>query len=81
MIAIIDAKRRYTAMNNSYIGAYNCSPEEIIGSHIWDVTEENVYEEVIKDKVDECMSGNKCIYLWGLIDQYAIVLEQEISIE
>ena len=32
-----------------------------------------------KKDADECMRGNKCIYLWGLIDQYAIVLEQEMA--
>ena len=28
---------------------------------------------------DECMAGKKCIYLWGLIDQYANVLDDNVS--
>jgi hypothetical protein len=28
---------------------------------------------------DECMMGKKCIYFWGIIDQYASILEDEIS--
>ena len=26
------------------------------------------------------MVGKKCIYLWGIIDQYAGILEDEISL-
>jgi len=29
---------------------------------------------------DECMMGKKCMYFWGIIDQYASILEDEISL-
>jgi hypothetical protein len=33
-----------------------------------------------KKDADECMIGKKCIYFWGIIDQYANILEEEISL-
>ena len=33
-----------------------------------------------KKDADECMMGKKCIYFWGIIDQYASILEDEISL-
>jgi hypothetical protein len=33
-----------------------------------------------KKDADECMIGKKCIYFWGIIDQYASILEEEISL-
>ena len=32
-----------------------------------------------KKDADDCMTGKKCIYFWGIIDQYAGILEDEIS--
>ena len=34
-----------------------------------------------KKDADECMMGEKCIYFWGIIDQYASILEDEISLK
>jgi len=33
-----------------------------------------------KKDADECMIGKKCIYFWGIIDQYASILEDEIPL-
>ena len=33
-----------------------------------------------KKDADECMMGKKCIYFWGILDQYAAILEDEISL-
>ena len=33
-----------------------------------------------KKDADECMIGKTCIYFWGIIDQYASILEDEISL-
>jgi hypothetical protein len=35
------------------------------------------YAFLDKRDADECMAGKKCIYLWGLIDQYALILDQD----
>jgi hypothetical protein len=33
-----------------------------------------------KDDADECMMGKQCIYLWGIMDQYASILEEEMTL-
>ena len=37
------------------------------------------YALLHKDDVDECMAGNKCIYFWSIINEYASILEEETS--
>lgn len=34
------------------------------------------YAFLDKKDADDCMAGKKCIYLWGLIDQYALIFDQ-----
>jgi hypothetical protein len=33
-----------------------------------------------KNDVDQCMEGKKCIQFWGIINEYASILEEESSL-
>ena len=38
------------------------------------------YALLHKDDVDGCMAGEKCIYFWSIINEYASILEEKSSL-
>jgi len=56
-MSFIDANYVYLEVNNSYVKAHKKKREEIIGYTIADILGNEVFVNVIKDKIDACFSG------------------------
>jgi len=56
-MSFIDTNYVYQAVNNSYLKAHKKKREEVIGHTIADLLGNEVFDNMIKDKIDACFSG------------------------
>ncbi|OQX77084.1 MAG: hypothetical protein B6D64_08805 [Bacteroidetes bacterium 4484_276] len=56
-MSFIDTNYVYQEVNNSYIIAHKKKREEVVGHTIADILGNEVFENVIKDKIDTCFTG------------------------
>lgn len=57
-IALIDKNYTYRIVNDAYVRSRNLKKDEILNQSVADVWEGEVYERVIKDKLDACFNGD-----------------------
>jgi PAS domain S-box-containing protein len=57
MIAVVDREYRYLIANRKFLRARNLTKEKVIGRLVPEVLNKQVFEEVVKQKLDECFAG------------------------
>src|SRR5215467_3273544 len=62
MIAVVDRQYRFLLANRQYLKMRNMTREQVVGSPIRDVVGKEVFETVIKPKLDECFRGSVVRY-------------------
>jgi PAS domain S-box-containing protein len=62
MIGVVDRQYRFLLANRQYLKMWNMEREQVVGSSIPDVVGKEIFETVIKPKLDECFRGNGVRY-------------------
>ena len=62
MIGVVDRQYRFLLANRQYLKMRNMTREQVVGSSIPDVLGKEIFEIVIKPKLDECFQGNVVTY-------------------
>ena len=57
MMAIIDGNMRFLAVNDAFSRAYGETRETIIGSHIKDFTDKELFDQLLKPNIEKVLSG------------------------
>jgi PAS domain S-box-containing protein len=57
MIAVVDRQYRYLIANRKFLKLRNLTKEQVIGRLVPEVLNKGVFEEVVKDKLDQCFAG------------------------
>lgn len=58
MIVVVDREYRYTLANASFLRQRQLSREQVIGHSVAEVASQRVFDDVVKQKLDECFAGN-----------------------
>ncbi len=61
-ISFIDRNYVYQAVNETYLSAHNKKRDEIIGKTIPELMGADIFETMIKERVDSCLAGKKIKY-------------------
>ena len=61
-ISIVGADYRYRRVNPAYERAHGIVQDKIVGLHVADLLNEEVFKNVIKPKLDRCMTGEEIEY-------------------
>lgn len=61
-MSFIDKNYIYQAVNDAYVRHSNKSREEIVGHSVVELWGEDVFNHMIKDKLDQCMNGRQIQY-------------------
>lgn len=56
-MSFLDSHYVYQAVNDSYLVAYGKSREEIVGHSVAELMDKEVFEDLIKEKIDRCLAG------------------------
>jgi PAS domain S-box-containing protein len=62
MIVVIDREYRYVLANRSFLDYRATTREKLLGSLLSDFTGKDIFENVVKGKLDECFKGNVVNY-------------------
>jgi PAS domain S-box-containing protein len=62
MIGVVDRQYHFLLANRQYLKMRNMAREQVVGSSIPDVLGKEIFETVIKPKLDECFRGNVVRY-------------------
>ena len=62
MIGVIDREYRYLLANRQYLKMRNLTKEQVVGHFIPEVLGQEVFESMIKPKLDECFQGKVVQY-------------------
>ena len=62
MIVVVDRDYRYVIVNRSFLARRGCSAESIVGRQASEVLGREVFENTVKEKLDECFSGKVVTY-------------------
>lgn len=62
MIAVVDSDYRYLLANRAFLSYRRAKREDVVGRFIWEVVDRNVFEKLVKEKLDECLAGNTVRY-------------------
>ncbi|MEK6302038.1 MAG: PAS domain S-box protein [Acidobacteriota bacterium] len=62
MIAVVDRDYRYLLANRAFLRYRGLEREQVVGHLVSEVVGEEVFEEVIRPKVDECLQGKTVNY-------------------
>ena len=57
MIAVVDREYRYLIANRKFLKLRNLTKEQVVGRLVPEVLNKGVFEEVVKEKLDECFAG------------------------
>ncbi len=57
MLAMIDLDYRYVIANHSYVNQFGLSVEEIVGKKVEDVVGTDVFDQMLKPRIDKAMDG------------------------
>ena len=58
MIVIVDRKYRLRLVNRAYASYRGKQREQLVGHLLWDVLDSEVSDNLVKEKLDECLEGN-----------------------
>ncbi|MGO8796786.1 MAG: PAS domain S-box protein [Candidatus Sulfotelmatobacter sp.] len=62
MIVVVDRDYRYVIANNAYLKLRGLAAEDVIGHHASELVGGEIWEKVVKAKVDECLLGKVVEY-------------------
>lgn len=62
MIVVVNREYRYVLANRAFLQYRGMTQEQVIGSLIADVLDAKLFEEVVKEKLDECFEGKFVSY-------------------
>jgi PAS domain S-box-containing protein len=62
MIAVVDRDYRYLLANRAFLRYRGLERDQLVGHLVSEVLDKNVFEEVIKQKLDECLEGKTVNY-------------------
>jgi len=62
MIAVVDSKYRYVIVNRSFLCCRDMEREQVIGRRVDEVLNREIFESVVKSKMDECFTGKVVQY-------------------
>jgi PAS domain S-box-containing protein len=62
MIAVVDRDYRYVIANRAFLERRNMQKEQLLGRRVGEVVSPEVFEKVVKPKVDECFGGKVVQY-------------------
>src|SRR5205807_1906412 len=62
MIGVIDREYRYLLANRQYLKMRNLTREQVVGHFVPEVLNKEIFETVIKPKLDECFQGKVVRY-------------------
>lgn len=62
MIVVVDRDYRYIIANRSFLSYRNMEREQVIGHRVDEVLEKDIFESVVKEKMDECFAGKVVQY-------------------
>src|SRR5258708_23292989 len=62
MIVVIDRHYRYLIANHAYLKFRGMEREQVVGHHVPDVVGKEVFETIVKEKMDECFKGKVIRY-------------------
>ena len=62
MIVVIDRHYRYLIANHAYLKYRGMESEQVVGRHVPDVVGKEVFETIVKEKMDECFKGKVVRY-------------------
>jgi len=57
MIAVVDREYRYLIANRKFLNMRNMTKEQVVGHFVHQVLSKQVFETVVKQKLDECFAG------------------------
>ncbi len=60
--SFIDKNYIYRQVNNAYLEAHNKKRDDIIGLSVATLMGEDIFNNIIKDKLDDCLNGNEVHY-------------------
>jgi formate hydrogenlyase transcriptional activator len=62
MIAVVDRDYRYVIANRAFLERRNMTKEQVLGRRVDEVVQQEIFEEIIKPRVDECFGGKVVQY-------------------
>jgi PAS domain S-box-containing protein len=62
MIAVVDRNYRYLLANRAFLKYRGLEREQVVGRSVAEVLNEGVFENVVKEKLDECLQGKPVQY-------------------
>src|SRR6516162_9967075 len=62
MIGVIDRQYRFLLVNRQYLKMRNLTREQVLGHFVTEVLNKEIFESVIKPKLDECFQGKVVRY-------------------
>lgn len=78
MIGVVDRQYRFLLVNRQYLKMRNVAREQVVGSSISDLLGKEIFETVIKPKLDECFQGN--VVRFETKFSYPTVGERDLSL-
>jgi PAS domain S-box-containing protein len=57
MIAVVDREYRYLIANGKFLKIRNLTKEQVVGHLVPEVLNKRVFEDIVKEKMDECFAG------------------------
>jgi two-component system cell cycle sensor histidine kinase/response regulator CckA len=62
MVVVVDTEYRYVIANRSFLNYRAMEREQVIGHRVNEVLEKQVFDSVVKEKMDECFGGKVIQY-------------------
>jgi len=76
MIGVIDREYRYLLANRQYLKMRNLTREQVVGRSVPEVLGKDIFESVIKPKLDECFAGK--VVRYEMKSSYPTVGERDL---
>jgi formate hydrogenlyase transcriptional activator len=78
MIFVVNREYRYVIVNRAFLSYWGMTKEQIVGRLVADVLDPEVFESVVKPKLDECFQGKVVSY--EITYRYPGIGERDISV-
>ncbi len=62
MIAVVNREYRYLIANRAFLSYREMSAEQVVGRLVWDIIDKDIFETIIKPRVDECFQNKVVQY-------------------
>jgi two-component system, cell cycle sensor histidine kinase and response regulator CckA len=62
MVVVVDRDYRYIIANRSFLNYRDMEKEQVLGHRVDEILEKDVFESVVKEKMDECFEGKVVQY-------------------